>query len=285
MIICRSKQEIQALIAKWRGEGRSIGAVPTMGALHEGHLSLMDIASQECDRVVATIFVNPLQFAPHEDFDAYPRDLDGDGALLAERGCDVLFAPEKTGLFPPDFSANISVAGVGENHCAIARPHFFDGVATIVAKLLLILRPDTAVFGEKDFQQLAVIRRMVRDLDIDVRILGGAIVREADGLAMSSRNQYLSAKERAIAPVLFRTIKKAGEHISAPGAEWSQIRVWARKTMVDAGFSSVDYVNFVEASTLNMLERAGPEARILAAARLGETRLIDNIAVAPARVG
>ncbi len=272
-------------MSEWRGEGRSIGAVPTMGALHEGHLSLMDIASRECDRVVATIFVNPLQFAPHEDFDAYPRNLDGDAGLLAARGCDALFAPEKAGLFPPDFSTNISVAGVGENHCAVARPHFFDGVATIVAKLLLILRPDAAVFGEKDFQQLAVIRRLVRDLDIDARILGGPVVREGDGLAMSSRNQYLSAEERAVAPALFRTLKQAGELISAPGAQWPEIRVWARKALVDSGFSSVDYVDLVEAATLEMLDRAGPEARILAAARLGATRLIDNIAVAAARAG
>ncbi len=283
MIICRTKQEVQSLMGDWRGEGRSIGVVPTMGALHEGHLSLMDIAARQCDRTVATIFVNPLQFAPHEDFDAYPRDLEGDGAALSDRGCDALFAPDRSALFPADFSTNISVAGVGENHCAVARPHFFDGVATIVAKLLLILRPDAAVFGEKDFQQLAVIRRMVRDLDIDVRILGGPIVREADGLAMSSRNQYLSAEERAIAPALFRTIREAGETISAPGARWDDVCERATKAIIAAGFSSVDYVNFVDASTLDPLERAGPEGRILAAARLGETRLIDNIAVAPVR--
>ena len=280
MKICRTKSEIQLVLTDLRKGGRTIGAVPTMGALHDGHLSLVDIAARECDVAVATIFVNPLQFAPHEDFDAYPRTLESDGALLAERGCDILFAPERAGLFPSDFSTTVSVAGVGENHCAVARPHFFDGVATIVAKLLLILRPDVAVFGEKDFQQLAVIRRMVRDLDIDVRVLGGPTVRESDGLAMSSRNQYLSASERAIAPALFRTICEAGERISAPGAKWSEIGVWARDAIIDAGFSSVDYVDFVDAASLENIDAAGPEARILTAARLGETRLIDNIAVA-----
>ena len=283
MIICKTKEEIRALIADWRGEGCSIGAVPTMGALHEGHLSLVDAAAQECDRVVASIFVNPLQFAPHEDFDAYPRDLEGDGAKLAERGCSAVFAPDRASLFPSDFSTNISVGGLRENHCAIARPHFFDGVATVVAKLLLILRPDAAVFGEKDFQQLAVIRRMTRDLDIDTRIIGGPTVREPDGLAMSSRNEYLSDEERAIAPALFHTIVEAGERISASDAKWSEVGAWAASAILDAGFTTVDYVHFVDAATLEALDCAGPEARILAAARLGNTRLIDNIAVAAQR--
>ncbi len=283
MIICKTKEEIRGLIADWRREGFSVGAVPSMGALHEGHLSLIDAAVRECDRVVASVFVNPLQFAPHEDFDAYPRDLEGDAAKLAERGCNAVFAPERASLFPADFSTNISVGGLRENHCAIARPHFFDGVATIVAKLLLILRPDAAVFGEKDFQQLAVIRRMVRDLDIDARIIGGPTVREPDGLAMSSRNEYLSAEERAVAPALFRTIMESGERISAPGARWTEVGAWATSAVLESGFSSVDYIHFVDAASLETMESAGPEGRILAAARLGKTRLIDNIAVAPAR--
>ena len=282
MIICNTKEEIRALIANWRDEGHSVGAVPTMGALHEGHLSLVDIAGRASDRVVASIFVNPLQFAPHEDFDAYPRDLESDAAMLAERGCNAVFAPERASLFPPDFSTNISVGGLRENHCALSRPHFFDGVATIVAKLLLILRADVAVFGEKDFQQLAIIRRMTRDLDIDTQVLSGPIVREGDGLAMSSRNEYLSAEERAIAPALFRTIVEAGERISTPGSNWSEVNEWATNAILDAGFTSVDYVHFVEATTLDPIESAGPEARILAAVHLGETRLIDNIAVAAA---
>lgn len=281
MIICRTKSEIRAAAAQWSRAGETVGVVPTMGALHEGHLTLVDVAARECDRVIATVFVNPLQFAPHEDFDAYPRDLESDGALLAGRGCDGLFAPAQSELFAPDFSTNISVGGVGEGHCAVARPHFFDGVATIVAKLLLVVLPDIAVFGEKDFQQLAVIRRMVRDLDLGVDILSAPIVREADGLAMSSRNQYLSAAERAIAPALHSAIKAAADAIAAPGAAWSDIGAIARDEILAAGFSSVDYVNFVRAVDLETIDRAGPSARILAAARLGETRLIDNIAVAP----
>ena len=268
------------MLSAWRDEGKTIAAVPTMGALHEGHLSLVDLARAKTDKTIATIFVNPLQFAPHEDFDVYPRDLDRDAAKLKSRGCDAVFAPNARDLFAEDFSTNISVRGVGENHCAVARPHFFDGVATIVAKLLLLLRPDAAVFGEKDFQQLAVIRRMVRDLEIGVDILGAPIVREADGLAMSSRNQYLSAVEREIAPVLFKTITEATARISVAGADWQTIAFWASDELLRAGFAAVDYVNFVNASTLEMLDHAGPEGRILAAARLGETRLIDNCAVA-----
>ena len=197
------------------------------------------------------------------------------------RSWTALFAPDRADLFASDFSTTVSVAGVGEGHCAVARPHFFDGVATIVAKLLLIVRPDTAVFGEKDFQQLAVIRRMVRDLDLDVSILGAPIVREADGLAMSSRNQYLSTAERAIAPALHRAIMAAAERVTAPGASWSEIGALARDDILAAGFSSVDYVDFVDVASLEIIDRAGPPARILAAARLGDTRLIDNIAVAP----
>ncbi|NNL88429.1 MAG: pantoate--beta-alanine ligase [Marinicaulis sp.] len=280
MIICKTRTELSALLKSWRDDGKTIGAAPTMGALHEGHLSLVDLVRGHSDRTIATIFVNPLQFGPHEDFDVYPRDLNGDAAKLKSRGCDAVFAPDARDLFAEDFSTNISVHDVGENHCAVARPHFFDGVATIVAKLLLLLRPDAAVFGEKDFQQLAVIRRMVRDLEIGVDILGAPIVREADGLAMSSRNQYLSKSDREIAPALFTTISEAATRILATGATWEAVGAWTTAKLRAAGFASVDYVNFVNAATLEMMNHAGPEGRILAAARLGETRLIDNCAVA-----
>lgn len=279
MKICKTREELSGLLGDWRAEGLSIGAAPTMGALHRGHLSLIDLAKREADRTIATIFVNPLQFAPHEDFDVYPRELESDIQKLASGGCDAVFAPSARDLFAADFSTNISVGGVGENHCAVSRPHFFDGVATIVAKLLLLLRPDVAVFGEKDFQQLSVIRRMVRDLEIGVRIVGAPIVREEDGLAMSSRNQYLTAAQRKIAPVLHRTITEATSRISVTGADWGEIGTWAQRELTDAGFSSVDYVNLVDAATLELMDHAGPEGRILAAAWLGETRLIDNCAV------
>lgn len=279
MIICRTREELAALLASWRDENRTVGAAPTMGALHQGHLSLIDVARQHADRTIATIFVNPLQFAPDEDFDDYPRDFEGDVAKLESRNCDAVFAPGARDLFPADFSTNISVKGVGEDHCAVARPHFFDGVATVVAKLLLLLRPDVAVFGEKDFQQLAVIRRMVRNLEMGAKIVGAPTIREPDGLAMSSRNNFLSDRQREIAPSLYAAIEQAARAIAQPGAAWETLESQTQAAILEAGFTSVDYVHFVDAQTLEPLIKAGPEGRILAAARVGTTRLIDNIAV------
>lgn len=263
-----------------RDAGDRIGAVPTMGALHDGHLSLVDKAKGMGGRTVATIFVNPLQFGPNEDFADYPRTMDRDLELLEAQGCDVVFTPVGTDLVPPDFSTKISVAGVGEDHCANSRPQFFDGVATIVTKLLIILSPDFAVFGEKDYQQLMVITRLVRDLDLGVEIIGSPTVRETDGLAMSSRNQYLSSEERSIAPKLYETLTLAVEKIALTGAEWSEVRDWATARLLNAEFSSVDYLNLVDAQSLSHIAVADRPARLLAAAWIGKTRLIDNIAIA-----
>ncbi len=280
MIICKTKSELRKTLQEMRDADERIGAVPTMGALHDGHLSLIDKAKGMGGRTVATIFVNPLQFGPNEDFADYPRTMDRDLGLLEAQGCDVVFTPMATDLVPPDFSTKISVAGVGEDHCANSRPQFFDGVATIVTKLLIILSPDFAVFGEKDYQQLMVIARLVRDLDLDVEIIGSPTVREADGLAMSSRNQYLSAEERSIAPILYETLNLAADKIASPGAEWSKIRDWATTRLLSAGFSSVDYLNLVDAQSLSHIAVADRPARLLAAAWIGKTRLIDNIAIA-----
>lgn len=277
MIICKTKEKLQNILADWRREGLTISAAPTMGALHEGHLSLIDAAKQRADRALATVFVNPLQFGPNEDFETYPRDMEGDLASLKARGCDLVFAPDRSELFAADFSTTISVGGLRENHCAITRPQFFDGVATIVAKLLLTLRPDCAVFGEKDYQQLMVIKRMVRDLDMGVEIVGAPIVREADGLAMSSRNLYLGERERAAAPALFETITWAAAQLVNSGGAWARIRESAIKQIEDAGFSEAEYINLVDAETLELLETADRPARILSAAWLGKTRLIDNV--------
>ena len=277
MKICRTRAELDAVLTRWRANGDRIGLIPTMGALHDGHLSLVDVARGACDKTIATIFVNPLQFAPHEDFDEYPRNLDGDVGMLKARECDAVFAPASSELFAADFSVSISVAGVGENHCAVARPHFFDGVATIVAKLLLLVRPDVAVFGEKDFQQLAVIRRMVRDLEVGVRILGAPIIRESDGLAMSSRNEYLTAQQRAVAPALYNAITKAAARIAMAEARWGDVAQAAIAEMLNAGFTSVDYVNLVDAKTLVPIDSSQRDARILAAAHIGGIRLIDNV--------
>jgi len=197
--IARETARLREAVSGWRAAGLKVGLVPTMGALHEGHLSLVRTAKERCERVVASLFVNPRQFAPHEDFERYPRDEAGDAALLAGAGCDLMFAPDRAVMYPPGFSTNVIVSGVSTPLEGEFRPHFFGGVATVVTKLLLQCLPDKAFFGEKDYQQLLVIKRMAADLDIPVEIVGCATVREEDGLAMSSRNQYLGADERRIA--------------------------------------------------------------------------------------
>lgn len=283
MIICKTKAEIRDLLKPVENTQEKIALVPTMGALHEGHLSLIEKAREESDRVVATIFVNPLQFGPTEDFDTYPRQFEEDRAKLEEAGCDYVFAPERSSLFPDDFSTHVSVTQLTENHCGAVRPQFFGGIATIVTKLLLIVRPTIAVFGEKDYQQLTMIRRMVRDLDIDVDIIGGPTVREEDGLAMSSRNNYLTPKMRSIAPALYRILSRASLQASEGGQPWSVIRGNACADLLNMGFESIDYFDLVDAQTLAMLTQAQGPARILAAARIGqaetEVRLIDNVSV------
>jgi pantoate--beta-alanine ligase len=249
-----------------------------MGALHEGHLSLVRAAKEKCDRVITTLFVNPRQFAPHEDFERYPRDEAGDSAMLAGAGCDLLFAPERAVMYPEGFATNVIVSDVSTPLEGEFRPHFFGGVATVVAKLLLQSLPDAAYFGEKDYQQLQVIKRMTRDLDIPVAIKGCATVREPDGLAMSSRNAYLNADERRVAArlnhIMHDAIKAArgGDAIAATEAE-------AARYLLAAGFTSVDYMAIRDAETLAPIADLARPARILAAAWLGKTRLIDNMAV------
>lgn len=276
--VVRTVADLRRDVASWRGERRSVGFVPTMGALHEGHLSLVRAAKARCDRVVASLFVNPRQFAPHEDFERYPRDEAGDAALLASAGCDLLYAPTRQSMYPDGFATNVIVADVSTPLEGEFRPHFFGGVATVVAKLLLQCLPDAAFFGEKDYQQLLVIKRLARDLDIPVAIVGCATVREHDGLAMSSRNAYLSGDERRIAArlnfVLHEAIKavRAGEPIAAAEAE-------ATRHLLAAGFATVDYVAIRDADTLGPIGDLAKPARILAAAWLGKTRLIDNMAL------
>jgi pantoate--beta-alanine ligase len=252
-----------------------------MGAIHAGHLSLVALASSKADRVVASLFVNPLQFGPREDFKAYPRDEASDAAKLADAGADLLYAPDASEMYPPGFSTKISVADLTEDLCGAARPNHFDGVATVVAKLLLQCGPDIAIFGDKDYQQLLVIKRLVRDLDIPVKILGGAIVREDDGLALSSRNAYLSPAERKIAPVLYQTICDVAADLAQDrGADDASEA--ARFKLEAAGFR-VAYVAVRNPDTLEPLHGPVKEARVLAAVHLGKTRLIDNVPVPPAR--
>ncbi|WP_397423307.1 pantoate--beta-alanine ligase [Phenylobacterium sp.] len=276
--IVRTVAELRAQVAAWRRAGLHVGFVPTMGALHEGHLSLVRLAGAKADRVVASIFVNPTQFGPGEDFTTYPRDEPADAAMLARAGCDLLYAPSVAEMYPEGAATTVTVTGVSEPLDGLARPGHFAGVAAVVTKLLNQCAPDLAVFGEKDFQQLQVIRRLVRDLDIPVGIVGGPIVRAGDGLALSSRNAYLSDDERPVAGSLNRVLAESLQRLRARTPVKS-VEDWAIEALLSAGFHSVDYV---EARTPETLARLGPgpaegPIRLLAAARLGKTRLIDNM--------
>jgi len=270
--------ELRKRISIWRTERQRIALVPTMGALHEGHLSLVDLARKQGERVIVSLFVNPKQFGANEDLDLYPRDIAGDLAQLAGRGVDLTYIPQTEQIYPPGFATTISVSGVSQGLCADTRPHFFDGVATVVTKLFLHCQPDLAVFGEKDYQQLLVVRRLVRDLDLPIEIFGGPIVRAEDGLALSSRNAYLSKQERAYAPLLHKmlvqTAQKLREGLVMPKACSPGVQ-----TLAKAGFE-LDYFELRDALALTPLHKLDERpARLLIAARLGATRLIDNIAV------
>ncbi len=278
--IVRTVADLRARVAAWRAGGQRVGFVPTMGALHEGHLSLVRLAKQNAGRVVASIFVNPTQFGPGEDFDTYPRDEARDAALLASAGCDLLYAPTVAQMYPPGASTTVTVAGVSEPLDGAARPGHFAGVATVVTKLLSQCGPDVAVFGEKDYQQLQVIRRLVRDLDLPVAVLGGPTARDEDGLALSSRNAYLTARERPVAGELNRALAVAAEALRA-GQAVAAVETDAKQSLRAAGFQRIDYL---EVRAAEGLARLGPgpvtsPARILAAAILGKTRLIDNLAI------
>jgi len=282
----KSLDMLRKSLAELRAEGGSIGLVPTMGALHEGHLTLMRQAKAKCDHVVASIFVNPTQFGPNEDLDAYPRQLAEDSAMLEAEGVALLWAPTVDAMYPPGFVTNISVSTVSEGFCGASRPGHFDGVATVVCKLLNQVMPDMAFFGEKDFQQLAVIRAMACDLDLTRprvdNIVGVPTVREADGLAMSSRNRYLSPEHRAAATALPNGMKLAIAEIEAgqtPDAALDTLK----RVLIESGFDSVDYAALADASSLELLDSTPKApARLLVAARIGKTRLIDNMAVQPA---
>ncbi len=280
MNVVRTVADLRAAIKRARNEGKRIGFVPTMGNLHDGHIALVRKAGQRADFVVASIFVNPLQFGPNEDLASYPRTLAADQDKLFEAGCHLLFAPNVEEMYPngQGLQTIVSVPGVSEGLCGGSRPGHFDGVSTVVSKLFNMVQPDLAVFGEKDFQQLAVIRTMVRDLNMPVQIIGEPIVRAADGLALSSRNGYLSPAERESAPALYRTLKQMAEALRNGEQDYAALLRQGREALEAAGMRP-DYLEIRSASDL---QPATPETReriILAAAFLGKTRLIDNLQV------
>lgn len=278
MQIVRTIADMRAIVADWRAAGLKVGLVPTMGALHEGHLTLVRAALDKCDRVIATIFVNPKQFGENEDFGTYPRTESDDAAKLEQVGGHLLFAPDVIEMYGEDGGVTkVSVGGLGNILEGEFRPGFFDGVATVVTKLLLQALPDYAFFGEKDYQQLNVIKRFVADLNIAVTIEGVATVREADGLAMSSRNAYLNREEREIAPVLYQTISEVSERFKV-GGKAEALSKWATQQLLDAGFHKVDYVSIRHGDDLACEAKKGEPIRVLAAAQLGKARLIDNVA-------
>jgi len=278
--VVRDHAPLRRIVSEWRAAGLRVGLVPTMGALHAGHLSLVQLALEQSDRVVATVFVNPSQFGPGEDFASYPRREADDAARLATVGCHLLYAPNAETVYPAGFATTVVVDGVSQGLCGDHRPGHFRGVATVVTKLLLRVLPDVAVFGEKDYQQLQVIRRLTTDLDIPVEIVGGATVRDTDGLALSSRNAYLSPEDRATAPALFRVLTEVADAL-ASGAPPARALTEGRNHLISAGFSQVEYLDLRDAETLAPLDTlpADRPARLLAAAHLGKTRLIDNVPV------
>lgn len=278
--IVRTLPGLRSVVAGWRKDKASVAVVPTMGALHEGHLSLARAALEKADRVIVTLFVNPKQFNSAADLAAYPRTEHGDAAKLGPLGAHLLYAPDAEEIYPAGFATTVSVRGVSEGLCGAHRPGHFDGVATVVAKLFLQTGADFAFFGEKDFQQLHVVRRMARDLDIPINIIGCPTVREPDGLALSSRNVHLSPEERTIAPQLAAILVATAKELSTL-AEARFVLEAAKASMIAAGFREVEYLELRSEADLSPLKRADRPARLLAAAWLGETRLIDNVVAPP----
>ena len=278
MQIIRDHKALGIAVKALKAGGKSLALVPTMGALHAGHMALVEAARKRADLVAASIFVNPTQFNDPNDLARYPRQEEADAAMLAEAGCNLLWMPTAEQMYPQGFATTVSVAGIADRWEGEHRPGHFDGVATVVAKLLVAASPDVALFGEKDFQQLAVVRRMVLDLGLPVEILGVPTVRDADGLALSSRNTLLSADERKLALALPRALDDAGRRVIGGEAVGCAL-ARAKQALVDAGFLTIDYVALVDAGTLEALDKPSGEMRLIAAATIGKTRLIDNVCV------
>ncbi|HEX6862970.1 MAG TPA: pantoate--beta-alanine ligase [Thermoanaerobaculia bacterium] len=273
-------EDLRGGITRWRKAGERIGFVPTMGALHEGHLSLVGIARRKADRIVASVFVNPTQFGPNEDFGRYPRQPEKDAEMLAAAGCDLLFLPDVDTMYPPGHTAYVDLGNPSETLEGVCRPGHFRGVATVVALLFNLVQPDVAVFGEKDAQQLAVIRRMVRDLHFPIEIVPAPTVREPDGLAMSSRNAYLSPEERQAATVLHRSLRNAESAIRAGERRGDEVRRILTETLNSEPLARVEYAEVVDAESFQPVETLQGRLVLPLAVRVGGTRLIDNLRLA-----
>ncbi len=276
MRIIRTPEEVRNAVKSWRREGLTVGLVPTMGFLHEGHASLIERAVRECDRVVVSVFVNPMQFGPNEDLQAYPRDFERDCKLIDSLGAHVVFHPEPSDMYLPGATTTVSVSGLTEGLCGKTRPTHFAGVCTVVSKLFHIAAPDRVYFGQKDAQQLAVVRRMVKDLNFDLEVVGCPIVREADGLAKSSRNSYLNEQERRAAVVLFRALNEGKKLLAAGSVNVSEVVRSIRSVIEAEPLARVDYVEVVDALSMQPVSEIKDETLVAVAVYIGKTRLIDN---------
>lgn len=279
MVVVQKIQEMKEIVKRLKKEGKSIGFVPTMGYLHEGHLSLVRLSKQQNDITIMSIFVNPIQFGPNEDYDKYPRDFERDKSLAEKEGVDYIFYPSVKEMYPEDFKTVVSVKKITEIMCGKSRPGHFDGVATVVLKLFNIVNPDRAYFGQKDAQQLAVIKQMVKDLNLDVEIIPCPIVREQDGLAMSSRNVYLSEEERKSAAVLYRALNLAKEMIEKGEKDVSSIKRAMEEMILKEKYTKIDYIEFVNNETFEIISKVEGKVLIALAVFVGKARLIDNIVV------
>lgn len=279
MRIVSTVEEVREQVKEWRAEGFSVGLVPTMGYLHEGHKSLIDKAVRQNDKVVVSVFVNPIQFGPTEDLATYPRDIERDAALCENAGAALIFHPEKEDMYFDDFCTYVDMDNLTKGLCGKSRPTHFRGVCTVVSKLFNIVQPDRAYFGQKDAQQLAVVRRMVRDLNFDLEIIGCPIIREEDGLAKSSRNTYLSAEERKAAVVLHKSLEKGERMLRGGEKDAEKIKQAIREVILAEPLAKIDYVEVVDFDTLESVETADGEVLTAIAVYIGKTRLIDNVIV------
>lgn len=275
MKIVKTKEEVRAAVKEWKAQGLTVGFVPTMGYLHEGHASLMKLAGEN-DRVVVSIFVNPMQFGPNEDLASYPRDMERDSRVCEEQGVDLIFNPEPEEMYPQDFSSFVDMTGPTEELCGSSRPGHFRGVCTVVNKLFNIVKPDKAYFGQKDAQQFAVIKRMVRDLDMDLEVVAAPIIREEDGLAKSSRNKYLSKEEREAALILSRSLQLGRDMLEAGETDVAAIVKAIEDKIKTEPLAKIDYVKIVDASSIKPVETVKEQVLVAMAVYIGKTRLIDN---------